>query len=643
MGRKGRTLIALLTLGTVVLAGAAETPQPARDLFEQAGVKLVTELVPLDSQGNEDRGATLQAGNRARLRLQFTETATGTALRGVRPLGWLSRRRDGVSAPDANRCVEQIRRYSTGGMTSLADVDLNQYFIYSLNGDRSITVLNPLVAFSRTKLYTIMTLDADPADWVALPLRGEIYVSLPSLGKLVRLDTRSHKLAGEIKLGGQPTRLYADSLRGRLWVTDEATGDLLELDPASGKALRRVPLGGKGLVFATGATDERLVASSNKGLVVLAGPTRRVESQVRMTRAPQSSVVSALAGAAFLAFEVEGVVAVVDLATGAERSRLTLLPGLRGIAVTPDGRWVLVPNALEKTVTVIDATTAKVTRTIAVDAGPDQISFTAHFAYVRCIDSSQVDMIPWTQLGQPGEVGVVAVPISQYPLGEAVAKFGGQTIQPIPTGDAVIAGAYNDRTLFFYQEGMMAPMGSYQNSSRPPIAVQIVSSALRETLPGVFEAEITPADGGAYDLALAVDSPRLTHCAAFTVKDDPALARFEQTHLTAKYQALAGTPQIGVPTALRFRLEYPASGAKPVTGLKDVDVLVFQPPGLNQFRLDAREVAEGEYEVLISFPDPGEYLVFPRSLGQGLDYGDLPATRLNVASPEVLTPQAEGR
>ncbi len=643
MGRTVRTVLVGVTFGSLLVAQAADAAKPGRDEFEQAGVKLVTEFVPLDTKGNEDAASSLIAGGRARLRLQFTETATGTPLRGVRPLGWLTRRRDGVSAPDSNRCVEQIRRYASGGMTSLADIDLNQYFIYSLNGDRSITVLNPLVAFSRTKLYTIMTLDADPADWVAMPLRAEIYVSLPSRGTLVRIDTRTHKMAGEISVGGRPTRLYADSIRGRLWVGDEATGNALEVDPESGKVLRRVALDGTGIVFAAGPTSERLVITSSKGLTVLSAPSRSVESHVRMTRAPQSIVVSDLAGAAFLAFEAEGVVAVVDLASGVERARLALKPGLRGIALTPDGRWVLVPNALEKTVTVIDASSTKVTRTITVDAGPDQISFTDHFAYVRCIDSTQVDMIPWTQLDQPGEVGVVTVPIGQYPLGEEVAKFAGQTIQPVPAGDAVIAGAYNDRTLFFYQEGMMAPMGSYQNSSRPPIAIQIVSSALRETLPGVFEAEITPPDGGNYDLALAVDSPRLTHCSAFEVKDNPALALLEQSHLTVKFQAPSSAPQTGVPTTVTFRIEYPSTPSKPVVGLKDVEVLVFQPPGLNQFRLDAHEVAEGKYEVLISFPDLGEYLVFPRTLSQGLDYGDLPATRLTVTSPEALAVMQEGK
>ncbi len=643
MGHRRQIVVGALALGTWLAAQAAEPSTAVRDVFEQAGVKVISQLIPLDTNGDEDPAAALNAGSRARLRVTFSETATGSALRGVRPLGWFTHRRDGVSGPDTNRCVEQIRRYSSGGMDSLADVDLNQYFIYSLNGDRSITVLNPLVSFSRTKLFTIMTLDADPGDWVQMPLRSEIYVSLPALGTIVRIDTRIHKVIGQIAVGGRPTRLYADQLGGRLWVADEASGAALEVDPATGKTLRRVALGGTGLVFSGGVGSERLVITSSQGLAVLGGPARAVSSQVRLSRAPQSSAVSDLAGAAFLAFEAEGVVAVIDLESGAERARIALKPGLRGIAASPDGRWVLVPNALEKTVTVIDATSAKVTRTIAVDSGPDKVTFTDHFAYVRCIDSTKIDMIPLTQLGEAGEVGVIAIPVGQYALGEEVAKFAGETIQPTPAGDAVIVGAYNDRNLYFYQEGMMAPMGSYQNSSRPPIAVQIVSSALRETLPGVFEAEITPADGGNFDLALAVDSPRMTHCVSFAVKENPALVIAAAAHLSVSFSPLATPPRVGATTPLRFRLQYPSAPSKAVAGLKDVDVLVFQPPGLNQFRLDAREIAEGEYEVLISFPDPGEFLVFPRSLSQGLDYGDLPATRLNVASPEVLPTTLEDR
>lgn len=627
-GRKLMCLAAVCALAALQAVADGTMASKETRRLEQGGVEIRAALGAAEAPENP-----AVAGKTARLELTLSETATGSELTGSRPLGWLARRADGAPAPDHEECVERIRRFSSGGLSSLADIDLNQFYVYALNEDNSITVLNPLVSFSRTKLLTIMTLPANPADWAELPSESVLFVSLPDRGSLVRIDTRTHRIRDEIQVGGRPKRLLADPAHGLVWIADEESGALLALDGVAGRVAKRVSLGGDDIVFGADPSREHVVAASSRGLVVLAPDTREPSIRAVLSRAPQSLAVSELAEAAFLAFDRDGVVSVLDLSSGQERERIGLKPGLRGIAATPDGRWVLVPNALEKTVSVLDATGGGLRRTIDVDEGPDRITFTADYAYVRCIDSAKVDLIPWRQLSGVDAVGVVSVPVGQYPPGADVAAFDGQSIQAVPTADGVVIGGHGERNVFFYREGMMAPMGAYQNSSRAPLALRVINASLREAGLGTFQAEFVPPLPGTYDLAMALESPRVTVCTSFAVGGEVAPAPLPR--LSARVLAPDGPIVAGRAVQLRVRVTRPGAGDTVAANLKDVQVLVYRPPGSFQVRLDAREAADGEYVVALTFPDSGRFRVLPRSLGQGFDYGDLSAAELVVAPPSA--------
>ena len=74
-------------------------------------------------------------------------------------------------------------------------------------------------------------------------------------------------------------------------------------------------------------------------------------------------------------------------------------------------------------------------------------------------------------------------------------------IVPTPEQSAVLVANPTDKTIYFYAEGMNAPMGSFQNMGREMRAALAVDRSLRETEPGVYIAHFRlPADG-AYDVA----------------------------------------------------------------------------------------------------------------------------------------------
>lgn len=89
---------------------------------------------------------------------------------------------------------------------------------------------------------------------------------------------------------------------------------------------------------------------------------------------------------------------------------------------------------------------------------------------------------------------------------------------------------------------------------------------------------------------------------------------------------------------LRFKLTDPAT-KREITGLTDVVVLVFQPPGIWQQRQFASEVEPGIYEVKQTFPREGSYNVMVKSSSRGMGFSDLPFSAVIVRDVPDLNKQ----
>jgi hypothetical protein len=88
----------------------------------------------------------------------------------------------------------------------------------------------------------------------------------------------------------------------------------------------------------------------------------------------------------------------------------------------------------------------------------------------------------------------------------------------------------------------------------------------------------------------------------------------------------------GVP--LRFKLTDSIS-KEPITGLTDVQVLVFEPPGVWQQRHWAKEVGAGEYEITQVFPHAAVFNVMVRVASRGIAFADLPFTAVVVTDGDA--------
>jgi DNA-binding beta-propeller fold protein YncE len=285
-------------------------------------------------------------------------------------------------------------------------------------------------------------------------------------------------------------------------------------------------------------------------------------------------------------------------------------------------------NTKESTVTIFDAASNRIVHEVKVGKAPDQIIFSDTFAFVRSLDTEIVAML---RLGTIGK----EVDVTDFPGGQAAPRNGSAPVRAdsivlAPEGNSVILANPVDQVLYYYTEGMAAPMGNFQNYRREPLAVLVIDRSLRETKPGVYSTTIKLPASGRYDVAFLNDSPRVAHCFELAAAVNPALKEQKPVALRIEHQLKDLTLPVGKDFTFRFKLTDTATG-NPKSDLKDVRVLTFQSPGIWQRRDIAQSVGNGVYEIKINVPEPGVYMVFIESASMGVRYKDLPYLMLHAS------------
>jgi hypothetical protein len=260
---------------------------------------------------------------------------------------------------------------------------------------------------------------------------------------------------------------------------------------------------------------------------------------------------------------------------------------------------------------------------------------------VRLADAVEVVLIRLSTI--ENQLDVLRVPGGQKSVSESkTAVSVADGIVPTPEGNSVMIANTADRQIYYFTEGMAAPMGNFQNYRRDPRAVLVADRSLRETRTGVYERVTRIPNAGTYDVAFLLDGPRIAHCFEARAINNPAVKRKHGPTVRIEYLKSSETLRPGVDYKLRFRLFDTATNG-PKSSLKDVHVLTFLAPGLWQKRAFAREVGDGIYELTINVPEPGVYMIFVETKSQGITFRDLPSLTLHGqrATPTSLpaTPQ----
>ncbi|NOK19424.1 YncE family protein [Corallococcus carmarthensis] len=598
------------------------------------GVSLAFDLTLTPRPLEAEQGSPLQAVARVAL----TDARTGEPLAGRRPLAWMRLRPQGEPAPDDAACKARVRTYLGGLLSAQADVDFNAYWFLTLNHDQTVSVINPQIAFDRTKLQHLVSVGGGAADWALLPDRSALYVTVPSQDTVSVVDTQRFVVTRPLRVGRNPGRIALSPDGLTAWVSNDGDGTVSVID-TPGHAVRDpvdVGPGPHAFGFSDSGRTAWVSARDAKALTALDVTSGQMLGQVEVGVGVTALAWSDVARALFAARPGAHEVVVVDAARREVSRRIPVKGGLDALRFDNTGRWAFLVHQDTSTVDILDAASGEVAHTLTGFSAPDSVVFTDAFAYVRNTTDSRVTLVELKTLESTGSTpSQVRITMGQRPAAEARELGRSDPIAPLPEGNGVIAAGNADRALFLYQEGMMAPRGTHLNYGREPRAVKVLDRSLREVEPGVFTARGSVRENGTYDVQVLLDNPRVVACLEWTVGQVPQDASFAKTlplKLTPEFDAKRTyAPQETVP--LRFRLEPTAGTGTPPVAPEEIRVLLFRTPGTWQVRTEPRRVADGVFEVDFRPPSPGQYKFVVGVEGRGLDLGRLPTSTLGVSSP----------
>ena len=601
------------------LAQTKPTPQK----IEREGVEVEFTIEPVD------KPSELMEAKEALVRFKINDKTTKTPLSGVKPAVWLSQRTEGETT-DLKLCREKVQSFLQGSLRSRPDVDLNAYFLLALNEESNISVIDPLLGFGSSKLLTLVMLKSPGEDWAQKNTDEKLFVSMPLVNQVAVVDTNTWRVVANIDAGMKPTRVRLQPDERYLWVGNDA--GVTVIDTATSKVVAQIATG-KGHHEFDFSKDNRFAFVSNQedGTLSVIDVQKLAKLKDLSIGGPITSVTfSPLGNAVYVVNSAQGSITVVDTRSREIATRIQAKPGINNLRFAPGGRWGFMPNATENAIYVFDASTNRLAHTIGVEKGPDQVTFTDTFAYVRSTGSTEVSMIRLSTLeGQPD---IVKFPGGQNAPDEAsVGASVADVMVPAPEGNSVLLANPADRVIYYYSEGMAAPMGSFQNYRRKPRAVMVVDRSLRETTAGVYTTTTKLPKSGVYDVAFLLDSPRVTHCFSVEAKPNPDVPREKQIAVRIEYLDKDKQPRAGENYKLRFKLIDTAT-LKAKSDLKDVHVLTMLSSGTWQKRDFARAAGDGVYELDIRVPQTGVYFVFVESKSQGVSFRQLPSLTLQTAA-----------
>ena len=548
------------------------------------------------------------AGEPAQFRLRLTDEATGNPIKGARPAAWLDRTSARSGAADT-ACRERVGAYLRGNVGMRPLVDFNSYFLWVMNQDASISVIDPFVGITgKTNLLASIPLPGPALDWVKSRDGGKIFVAIPRTEEVVVIDTNSYRIAARIKLPAAPSRLALQPDGNHVWVGlpggEKVRGQVMAID--ADRLTTEVPLDtGQGHHEFAFSAEDGTVAVSNRtdGTLSLIDLARRT---LRRTLTFSGKVIdveySALARRYFVS-TTTGSIESFDANSGLVRIEEQLPPGLGPLHASADGRWVFALDTEGHRVHIIDTSTGRLASTAQVENRPYQAVSTGSFVHIRSLDSEKVSTINLIELAATGTAVVNTYAAGSVAPGAARDLPIADGMASAATDTSIFVASPGDAAVYFYMEGMNATAGAFRGYGHSPRAVAIVSRAIREVEPGVYATTAHVPVDGRLEIALMLDAPRQVHCLEVEVAANSASR--EAAPLAIEF---IDPPRASGPHStqlVRFRL---IRNGSPEAGMAP-RATYFLSPGSHRGGAAVREASPGIYEAAIPIGPEGVWHV----------------------------------
>lgn len=573
-------------------------------------------VVELSVANPGDPATPLREGHAAQFTLSLRDETTGRPLSGVYPNIWMLPYRS-AGADEPKRCTAAVASLLTGGLTSPATLDLNVFYVVTLNSDGTINVVDPHFNFGGTQLLAMIQLDKPGWDWTLASRGDRLFVTVPAIDRVAVIDTVRWKLERMIDAGPAPRRIVA-SLDGQHVFIATAKG-VAAVRAADASVVATIPIG-KGEHDLAISDDGRFLVATNREdstASLIDARAFAAIGNVAVGADPISVAFSSLSGMAYVA-NAGGHITVIDPKRKKEIAAIDAKAGLTQIRVAPGGRFAFVPNPSQNLVQIIDTASNRIVQAGTITDGPFDISFTNTLAYIRRLRSESVDMIPLAAIGKEGApVPVVDFPAGEYPFGKVPLTTSAAGIVPAPDENAVLVANPADQHIYYYKEGMAAPIGHFSNYGHYPQAVLVLDRSIKPVRDGYGTIGILPRAGD-YDVAVYVASPRTISCFRVAVQPDPALVA-KQRGLPVTIENLTTDRVIaaGRASKLAFRLIDAATNA-PRASIDDAMMLVVKAGSTWFTRQTLTAMGDGRYETDFTPPDAGIYYVYVGAASIGL-------------------------
>jgi DNA-binding beta-propeller fold protein YncE len=583
------------------------------------GLNITMTFNPLSD--NKQAAQNLLEDQPARLQFSIQDANNQQPIKGLHPSVWLERENPQAKTVS---CKDKIGAYLQSKMGYKSEISLNSYFILAMNNNPTISVIDPINGYGGSKLLARIRLNSPGTDWVISKDHKKLYVVTPLTRQLAMVDTETWKVINFLSFDGTPTRLALQPDGKYLWVGLEASDEksstgISVVDTEKFAIVKPLATGAGHHEFAF-SDDSRTAYISNKDDISVIDIEQLSIRQAVKTPAPVVALAfSALSKSAYAATE-NGKLQVINSAANTEIDTGSPLKTLR---ISADGRWGFALSQTANKIFIIDTSTNRLVHTVEAGTAPDQISFTDHFAYIRSTGSEIVTMIQLDSLNKDGTVPVTTFPGGQKAPGETDTLLT-DAIVPTPERNAVVVANPADKTVYYYMEGMAAPMGNFENQDLKPTAVMIVNRSLQETVPGIYSVSTQLPPAGHYHVSILLDNPSVYHCFTTDILPNPELIKQSGQPVKVEYLLDKKDVSVGSPMPIKIKLIHPEQD-RIKDSIKDLQVMIFRIPGQWQQRMIAKPQGDGIYQVEITPPEAGVYQVFVQSPTLNFTFNQHPA------------------
>jgi YVTN family beta-propeller protein len=543
---------------------------------------------------------------------------TGEPITGLYPGVWIDIRGKSLleDAETNLTCDDKIRVFLKGLLSYRPAIDLNSYFILSLNNDATVSVFDPILGFKNiTQLYTMIYLKERGEDWVSDEEEDFIFITMPKADQVAVADTDTFKVVKDLRVGNNPVRIALQPDSRYLWVgIDERRKEkggvtVIDVEKQAVVGSIQTGFGHHEIAFSDDSLFAFVTNSEDGNVTVIDIQKLEKIKDVDVGKNPVSISFSGLSKSIYVANEGEGDIVAIDGRTHKIVKRITANNGLKQLRFAPGDRWGFVSNPVENLVYIFDASNDSIVYTIdGVGEEPDKISFSEEFAYIRSKKDVRFSMVELVTLGKVEKPVILRVPIGQRPPGDSQFDSVADAITESSQEGHILVTNPADSVIYYYMEGMNVSMGSFRNvGGHVPRAVRVVDRTVKETEKGVYTSTIRIPVKGEYDVAFLLDSPRIVHCFDFMAEHNPVLGKKEKVP-TIELVNADKKMNVGKEFIIKFKLFY-SDTEELIKTVTDLSVQAIHSSGMPSTYHKVTHVGEGIYEAVLDVPKKGFYYV----------------------------------